>query len=75
MKHKHTLNALWDDVERAGETIRATRDRKALDVLTRYAGELQYGSPGREHDPEVTWNDTRATGEDLLNHARARVRD
>ena len=73
VKHKHTLNALWDDVERAGETIRATRDRKALDVLTRYGGELQYGSPGREHDPEATWNDTRATGEDLLNHARARV--
>jgi predicted nucleotidyltransferase/HEPN domain-containing protein len=73
VKHKHTLNELWDDVEQAGETIRATRDRWALDVLTRYGGELQYDSPAPEHDPEVTWNDTRATGEDLLNHAKARV--
>ena len=73
VKHKHTLNELWDDVEQAGETIRATRDRRALDALTRYGGELQYGSPGPEHDPEVTWNDTWATGADLLNHARARV--
>ena len=73
VKHKHTLNDLWDDVEQAGETIRATRDRRALDVLTRYGGELQYGSPAPEHDPEATWNDTRATGEDLLNHAGARV--
>ena len=62
VKHKHPLNELWDDVEQAGETIRATRDRRALDALTRYGGELQYGSPGPEHDPEVTWNDTRATG-------------
>ena len=73
VKHKHTLNELWDDVEQAGEAIRATRDRRALDVLSRYGGELQYGSPAPEHDPETTWNDTMATGEDLLNHARARV--
>ena len=62
VQHKHTLNELWDDVEQAGETIRATRDRPALDVLTRYGGELQYGSPGPEHDPEVTWNDTQDDG-------------
>ena len=73
VQHKHTLNDLWDDVEQAGETIRATRDRRPLDVLTRYGGEFQYGSPRPEHDPEVTWNDARATGEDLLTHARARV--
>ena len=73
VKHKHTLNELWDDVEQAGEMIRATRDRRALDVLTRSGGELRYGSPAPEHDPEVTWNDARATGEDLLNHMRERV--
>lgn len=73
VKHKHTLNDLWDEVERAGETIHAARDRRALDVLTRYGGEFQYHSPGREYDPEVTWNDTKTTGRDLLDHARTRV--
>lgn len=73
VRHKHTLNELWDDVEGHGEAIGATRDRKALDVLTLYGGKLQYESPTRETDPNVTWNATRTTGEDLLNHARTRV--
>ena len=73
VKHKHSLNELWDEVERHGETIHATRDRAALDVLSKYGAELQYNSPGREYDPEVTWNGTKVTGQDLLRHARTRV--
>ena len=73
VKHKHTLNELWDDVENRGERIAAVRDRKALEVLTLYGGRLQYESPTRETDPDETWDSTTATGEDVLNHARRRV--
>ena len=73
VKHKHDLNELWDDVERHGERIAATRDRKALDVLTLYSGKMRYESPTRETDPDETWNATRTACGDVLDHARARV--
>ena len=73
VKHKHDLNELWEEVERHGERIAATRDRKALDVLTLYSGKMRYESPTRETDPDDTWNATRTTCGDVLDHARARV--
>lgn len=73
VRHKHTLNDLWHDVEQRGERIDAVQDRKALDVLTAYGGRLQYNQPRPEEDPTKTWDATRTSGEDLLNHAKARV--
>ena len=73
VKHKHNLNELWDDIEQRGEVIRAVRDRKAVDILSLYGSQLRYDAPTAETDPSITWADTKVTGEDLLNHARARV--
>lgn len=73
VRHKHDLNDLWDEVERHGERIAATRDRRALDVLTLYSGKMRYESPTRETDPDDTWNAIRTTCGDILDHARARV--
>ena len=73
VRHKHTLNDLWDDVEQRGERINAVQDRKVLDVLTAYGGRLQYDEPRPEEDPTKTWEAARTGGGDVLNHAKSRV--
>ena len=70
--HSHNLNVLWDEAEKDGEKIAATRDKRELDNLTKYAGQYQYWTP-KPGMPEKTWNATRTTGEDVLRHARTRI--
>ena len=70
--HRHDLNALWNEAESEGERIRARRDPAGLDKLSKYAGDWQYAVPP-EADPDADWESNRATGEDLLAHARRRV--
>ena len=70
--HRHDLNAIWDDAEEDGEQIAATRNKTDLDNLTRYAGIYQYWNP-RPGMPEKTWNATKDTGKDVLEHARKRI--
>ena len=72
VKHRHDLNALWDEAEAHGERIHAARDAGELARLSRYAGEWQYAIQ-RGVEPAATWSATRLTGEDLLDHARRRV--
>ena len=43
-----------------------------LEKLSRYAGDWRYETPADEN-PEVTWQENRTTGEDVLSHARRRV--
>ncbi len=69
--HTHELEDLWQQAEATGERIGAARDPKELEKLTKYAGNWRYDTP--DDDPEVTWNQNRTTGEDVLNHARRRV--
>ena len=72
VEHRHDLNRLWDEAERDGERIAASRDPKALDTLSLYAGKYQYDDPV-DGTPEKTWNATRTTGEDVMEHARSRI--
>ena len=70
--HSHNLNVLWDEAEKDGEMIAATRDERELENLTKYAGKYQYWTP-KPGMPEKTWNATRRTGEDVLRHARKQI--
>jgi len=72
VEHSHKLKALWDEAERDGERIAATRNDDDLDDLTKYAGAYQYWNP-KPGMPEKIWNATRATGRDVLEHARRRI--
>lgn len=72
VRHVHELDDLWGQVEATGERVRATRNPAQLEKLSRYAGEWRYDTPADE-DPEATRQENRTTGEDVLNHARARV--
>lgn len=72
VRHVHELDDLWGQVEATGERVRATRNPVQLEKLSRYAGEWRYDTPADE-DPEATWQENRTTGEDVLDHARARV--
>lgn len=73
VEHRHELDKLWDQAEAAGEPIATTRDPEQLERLTRYSGDWRYDKIPADEDPEQTWNKNRATGEDVLNHARRRV--
>ena len=72
VEHSHKLKALWDDAERDGERIAATRNDADLDNLTRYAGAYQYWNP-KPGMPEKIWNAAKTTGRDVLEHARRRI--
>ena len=72
VRHVHELDDLWGQVEATGERVPATRNPVQLEKLSRYAGEWRYDTPADE-DPGATWQENRTTGEDILNHARARV--
>ena len=72
VRHRHDLNALWEEAEAHGERINASRDPEELARLSRYAGEWQYAVQAGA-DPAATWSATQRTGNDLLNHARERV--
>ena len=54
----------------AGKSRR--RDKRALDNLTKYAGQYQYWTP-KPGMPENTWTVTRSTGEDVLKHAQKEI--
>ena len=70
VEHRHELDKLWDQAEAAGEPIATTRDPEQLERLTRYSGDWRYDRIPADEDPEQTWKKNRATGEDVLNHAR-----
>ncbi len=70
--HRHDLDRLWQDAERDGERIGATRHKDDLDRLTLYAGIYQYWNP-TPGMPEKTWNATKDAGRDVLAHARTRI--
>ena len=70
VEHRHKLDKLWDQAEKAGEPIAAIRDPAQLERLSRYAGDWRYDRIPADEDPEQTWKKNRATGEDVLNHAR-----
>ena len=72
VEHSHKLKALWDEAERDGERIAATRNDADLDDLTKYAGAYQYWNP-KPGMPEKIWNATKTTGRDVLEHARRRI--
>ena len=72
VKHRHDLGRLWDEAEKDDERIRAVRDPRGLDRLSRYAGDWRYALPS-DIDPEADWRSNRTTGEDLLAHAQHRV--
>ena len=71
IEHTHELDALWEQAQATGERISATRNPPQLEKLSRYAGDWRYETPADEN-PEVTWQENRTTGEDVLNHARPR---
>ena len=70
--HSHNLNVLWDDAEKDGEKIAATRNDIQLENLTKYAGKYQYWNP-TPGMPEKTWRATQGIGEDVLKHAREKI--
>ena len=70
--HSHNLNVLWDDAEKDGEKIAATRNDIELENLTKYAGKYQYWNP-TPGMPEKTWRATQSIGEDVLKHAREKI--
>jgi HEPN domain-containing protein len=72
VQHTHELDDLWTQAQASGEQIQAIRNPEQLEKLTKYAGNWRYDLPANE-DPAKTWAQNRVTGEDLLNHARARV--
>ena len=41
--------------------------------LSMYAGDWRYDEMPTDEDPEQIWEKNRATGEDIINHARRRV--
>ena len=46
VRHRHDLNALWDEAEAHGERIDVSRNQEELAKLSRYAGEWQYRRSG-----------------------------
>ena len=73
VEHHHELDKLWDQAETAGGPIAATREPEQLERLSMYAGEWRYEKLPADEDPEQTWKNNRATGEDVLQR-RAPVR-
>ena len=71
--HTHNLNELWDATEAAGVRIDAPRDRTALDRLTKYAGELEYGVPPGDEPAQETLDKTLETTETLVAQARVQI--
>lgn len=72
VEHTHRLNRLWEQAESKGVRIDAARNEAALGRLTLYAGDWSYDGPEREN-PEETYDDARATVEDVLEDARRKV--
>ena len=70
--HTHDLVKLWEDAEQNGNRIPVERDNEQLKKLSRYAGIYLYEDP-TDGAPEITWDATKATGDGVLNHARATV--
>ena len=52
VRHKHTLNELWDDVEGHGEDIGATRDRKASGRADPVRRQVAVRKPYKGNRPE-----------------------
>ena len=73
VEHRHELDKLWDQAEATGEPIATIRDPERLKRLTRYSGDWRYDDLPADEDPKKTWQNNRATGEDVMNHARRRV--
>ena len=73
VEHVHDLDNLWGQAEASGERIDATRDPKQLETLSRYAGRWRYDEIPPDENPAETWENNRATGEDVLKHVRRRV--
>ena len=73
VEHVHDLDHLWRQAEATGERIGAVRNPQELEQLTRYAGNLGDEPRAEEVDPHRTWENSRTTAEDVLDHARRRV--
>ena len=71
--HTHDLNKLWDAAEAAGIRIDASRDRAALDRLTKYAGELEYSQPPPDEPAQETLEKTLSRVETLVTQAQTRI--
>ena len=70
--HKHDLNALWTTTEEAGIRIDAPRDEDALEELSKYGGDLQYGGTYRGKNPAGTFERTAEAGQAIVKLLRER---
>ena len=73
VKHGHSLSALWDRAESAGERIPVERDEAVLEKLKMYAGSDRYLLAEDRARDELTLAESDGIGRELIEHAKEAI--